>query len=455
MKIVIIGAGDVGRALARSLAEEGHDLTVIEQDEDRALQLEATADARVVRGDGARPGVLERAGITPGCDVDVLIGCADRDEVNLMAGWLAKRSGVKQVLTRARGMEFTDSPAWAKELGIDVMSSPERALSREIMSLLQVSAAVHSHELFDGRAGSFAFRVEAASPIRGRCLAEVGRANPQLSAIIVYVQRDDEGFVPDGSWRAMEGDLCFVVTTNEHALAVSRLFHRERERALGQVVIVGGGKLGAHLAGLLCQRGRGVHVLLVDRGVEKCAKLASEYPTVEVVQGDGFDPALLRDVGVPDCDGLVVTTDNDELNVMIAALGRSLGCRKTMAVVRDKTYDLLASHLPVDALINPHETLATIFLRHVRYPQTAGAMNLIDRIDAELAEVTLSDGSAHIGRAIKDLGLNRGVLIATINRRGHMLVPDGNVHLRADDTVCLFAKRADMPEAIRLMERRS
>lgn len=452
MKVVIVGAGMVGTALASALAQDGHDLVVVEQDEDRAAALEASVDAQVIRGNGARPAVLEKAGVTVGGDVDVVIGCANRDEVNLMAGWLAKRAGVKQVMTRARDLEFTDSPLWAHDLGIDVMTSPERALSREILSLLQVSAAVHSLELKEGRAGSFAFRVEPTSPIKGKSLAQVGRAHPELEAIIVFVQRGAEGFVPDGSWLAQEGDVCYVVTTSQHVLGVQRLFHYESQRTLSQVMIVGGGKLGAHLAGLLEKQAGGVQVLLIDRDLEKCRKLAAEYEGVEVIHGDGLDKALLRDLGVARADGLVVTTDSDELNVMIGSLGRHLGCAKTISVVRNKVYEDLAPLLPVDALINPHETLAAIFLRHVRYPQSAGAMTLIDRIDAEMVEVTVDEASPYVGQTIAQMGLPKGALIAMISRKKRMLVPNGSTVLKAGDVVSLFASRSQMAAAKAMLE---
>ena len=173
MKIVVVGGGEVGYNVANTLSEEEHDVTVVEEDEERAEKVDNELDVITVRGSGARPQVLEEAGIFPGCDVDILVACTDRDEVNILACWIAKRAGVKRVISRARALEFTDSPTWAKDLGIDVMNSPERSVAREILELLFVSSAVHTAELLDGRSGIYALRVSPNSALVGLALKDL------------------------------------------------------------------------------------------------------------------------------------------------------------------------------------------------------------------------------------------------------------------------------------------
>ncbi|EEX48238.1 K+ transport system, NAD-binding component [Jonquetella anthropi DSM 22815] len=450
MKIVVVGAGDVGAFVAKSLSEEGHDVVVVEQDPDRADLMKETQDVAVVQGNGARPIVLEQAGVSKGNDVDALIACTNRDEVNLMAGWLGKRAGVRQVLARVRDLEFTDTPGWAKELGIDMLHSPERALTREIMSLLEVTAALHSTDMAGGLAGSFAFRVEDRSPVCGRSLQEVGVAYPDLGAVVVYVERNGEGFLPDGQWRAQAGDLCFLVCLKERAMKAQALFHPGRTKRLGRVVVVGGGKQGANLARGILRRYPGLETVLVDLRHDKCVKLAGEMPDLEVINGDGREAELLINAGVQSADGLVATTDSDEQNIVIAALAGTLGCRKTVAVARRRGYSRLRSVLPVDVLLNPNETLASSFLRHVRYPRSAGVLSLIDRIGAETLEFTLPEDSPLAGRAVMDLGLDRGALIALVSRGGGLIVPNGRTTLLAGDVITLFASGGLMPKAMRL-----
>lgn len=439
MQVVIVGAGEVGTVVTQSLCDEGHQVVVVEQSAEKAALLENTIDCQVVTGNGSRPGVLEKAGIVQGGTVDCLIACADRDEVNLMAGWIAKRCGVPRVLARVRDMEFTDTPTWAHDLGIDVMISPERAMSREIESLLQVAAAVHSVEIAKGRAGSFAFRVQEDSAINGKKLSDVGRQYPNLGAIVVCVERDGANFIPDGNWVAQDGDLCFVVSTNDHVMQVQELFRTHEKKSLAHVVIVGGGKLGAHLAYRLMNQYKRLEITMVDINKEKCMKLAAEYPRLEVINGDGLDLELMKEIGVGQADGLVVTTDDDQLNVMIGILGGHLACRKTVAVTRRRVYQNLAAQIPVDALINPHDTLASIFLRYVRYPSSASSLSLIDRIDAELIEFALKADNPIVGKKVRDLGLPKGLLLAMVTRNGATLIPKGDTVLQEGDVVSVFA----------------
>ena len=448
MKVVIVGAGNVGMTLARTLSEDAHDVVMVDRNEDLATRIAEELDVSVVRGNGSRPDVLAQAGVVKDGGVDVLIACTDRDETNLMACWLAKRAGVPRVLSRVRDLEFTDTPDWAQDLGIDVMASPERSLSREIASLLRFNAAVHTSELFNGRAGSFAFHVEKDSPICGLSLRELGLKYPQLGAIVVYVERGEDGFVPSGEWTAQEGDVCFVVTLHERVTTIQKLFDVERQKRLSRVIIVGGGKLGTNLAKRLCSNVPKVETTLVEKNLEKCERLAREFPDVKVINGDGMDSDLMKQLGVDKANGVVAATSNDELNVIIAALANINENVKTVAVVRKDVYKELEDRLPVDVLVNPNRTLANTFLRYIRYPSSAGMLSLIDRIGAEMLEFLLRPGNPAVGRRIMDLNLPRGILIAVIKRGGKYLVPGGAETLQEGDVISVFAMSEKMPEAM-------
>ena len=452
MKIVIVGAGNVGSALARTLSLEGKDVVVIDRNPEAAERIENELDVAVVCGNGSRPMVLEKAGVKKDGDVDALVSCADRDDTNLMACWLAKHAGVKRVLARVRDLGFTDTPDWAEDLGIDVMVSPERSLSREIASLLTFNAAVHLSELFNGRAGSFAFRVEEDSPICGMSLSELGAAHPDLGAVMVYVERGDDGFVPSGDWTAAAGDLCFVVTLHERVRSIQKLFNVEHQKRLSRVIIVGGGRLGTNLAHRLSSNVPKVDTILVEKDMEKCARLARQFPDVEVIHGDGMDKTLMAELGVARANGVVTATADDELNVVMAALAKVKETVKTIAVVRKEIYEDLEGRLPVDVLINPNQTLTSTFLRYIRYPKLGGMLSLIDRIGAEVFEFTLQEGHGAAGKAIMDLHLPKGILIAIIKRGNRYLVPRGPEVLHAGDEISVFAMSGQMPEAMRIFK---
>jgi trk system potassium uptake protein TrkA len=448
MKIVIVGAGEVGFSVAATLSSEGHDVNVVEQDEARAAKAEEELNARVVRGNGARPQVLYDAGVREGCDVDFLVACTDRDEANILSCWIGKHAGVKRVIARARGLEFTDSLTWAQDLGIDMMISPERSVAREILELLSVSTAVHTAELLGGRASIYAFRVAPESPLVGLSLQQLRKKNPDLIAIVVYVERpDEEDIVPDGNTVLKGDDLCYVVSYREQAWRLEKLFQLHSSHPLRRVFVVGGGKLGFQVAYRLETNYRGVEIRLIDHDRDRCEKLATELGSTLILNGDGADEALLREEGVDSADGYVCATESDEVNLVYGAIAKSLGAQKVIAVIRRRLYQNMPALMPVDAVVDPNEALAAVILRYIRYPGSSKALSIIEKIDAEMLEVVLSEKHRLEGIPLAQLGVPKGVLVALVGRGKNVFVPEGATRLKSGDHVILFASTAQMPTA--------
>ncbi len=452
LKIVIVGAGDVGYTIARNLSGEGHDIVVIEHKADQAKKVENELDVRVVIGNGSRPAVLEEAGIAAGCNIDYLIACSNRDEVNIMACWQAKRCGVKRVISRAKGIEYEDNPQWSQALGIDEIITPERSVARDIEEMLWINAAVHTSELMKGKAGSYAFRITPDSPLSGKSLKEIGSISRGLPFVIIFVEREGIGQIPSGDWVLQNDDLCYVITFKQHVLDIQKLFLVEKKRKqMRRLIIVGGGKLGIQLVRLLVKNHPEVNIKLIDLDHDRCSRLASEFPTLTVLHGDGTDEKLLRHEGIDLTDGFLAATDNEELNMVLAILAKSLGSGKCIALIRKEVYTQLASQLPIDALVNPNESLSSVILRFVRYPETAGSLSMIGRIGAEILESTLPDASPAVGKKIADLHLPKGVLFAMVNRDGESLMPQGSLVLKGGDVLLIFAMDEKMSKALKVL----
>ena len=441
MRIVIVGAGEVGFSVARSLSQDGNDVVVVEENPERASKAENELDALVVRGNGARPNVLEKAGIKPGGEVEMLIACSSRDEVNILACWIAKKMGVERVISRAVGLEFTDTDAWSRELGIDKMVSPERSVAREIENLLETQGAVYSSE-FDEKAGIYAFKVEEDSPACGTTLLELRRKNPKLVTIVAFVRRGEEGFIPKALDELAAGDLCYSFCYLDQIQEIAELYQSHKSKRLKRVIIVGAGKVGFQTALLLHSNLKGVDVRIVEIDRDKCRRVAGELPKATVLWGDGADEELLKQEGIENAGGFVAATDNDEVNLVLASQAKMLGARKSIAVIRRKSYMKLVEAMPIDAVVSRNDALSSVLISAVRYPGSANTLAFIDQIGAETLRVSIPDGSPAIGVELKDLKLPPGSLIGLVKRgrdAGKLFIPTGKSSLAAGDKVVLFS----------------
>ncbi|WP_294192797.1 Trk system potassium transporter TrkA [uncultured Cloacibacillus sp.] len=449
MRIVIVGAGEVGYSVARNLSADGHDIVIVEEDEERAAQAEETLDVMVVNGNGARPSVLAKAGITgKRSDVMMLIACTNRDEVNLMACWIAKRSGVPHVIARAVGLEFTDNESWANDLGIDMLVSPERSVAKDIEELLEVRAALHTTEIAGGRAGIYLFRVAQDSPLCGLPLYEIRKRNPKMIMLVVWVKSGEDSFVPKASYALQPGDLCYTMCYRSQILEIERLFQPAKSKRLKRVFIIGAGKIGHQTAERLLAHIRGIDLRIVDEDRAKCEKFAGELPRAMILCGNGADAEFLKSEGITDADGCVAATEHDETNLMLAVLAKTLGVSKSIAVVRNHNYLGMTNHIPVDAIVNRNQTLADVITRSVRYPGTSNVLTVLEEISAEAVETTVASGSAADGKKLMELTMPEGSLIGLLDRGGEMLIPTGQTELRGGDKIIIFGTAASMEAAL-------
>lgn len=449
MRIVIVGAGEVGYSVARNLSADGHDIVIVEEDEERSAQAEETLDVMVVNGNGARPSVLAKAGITgKKSDVMMLIACTNRDEVNLMACWIAKRSGVPHVIARAVGLEFTDNESWANDLGIDMLVSPERSVAKDIEELLEVRAALHTTEIAGGRAGIYLFRVAQDSPLCGLPLYEIRKRNPKMIMLVVWVKSGEDSFVPKASYALQPGDLCYTMCYRSQILEIERLFQPAKSKRLKRVFIIGAGKIGHQTAERLLAHIRGIDLRIVDEDRAKCEKFAGELPRAMILCGNGADAEFLKSEGITDADGCVAATEHDETNLMLAVLAKTLGVSKSIAVVRNHNYLGMTNHIPVDAIVNRNQTLADVITRSVRYPGTSNVLTVLEEISAEAVETTVASGSTADGKKLMELTMPEGSLIGLLDRGGEMLIPTGQTELRGGDKIIIFGTAASMEAAL-------
>ena len=459
MNIVIVGAGEVGRSVAKTLSEEKHNVYLVDNDISKE-QVAKDLDVQFVHGNGARPHVLAQAGVITNsdgeekhCDIDILIACTNRDEVNMLSCWIAHNAGIKYVISRARNLEFTDSPDWGNKLGIKLMISPERSISREIIGLLEVSGATHAAELLDGMAALYTLKISQDSPLVDMALKDVRAKFPDLMAVFVHVEHDDGvSGVPNGFTILKANDICHVVTYKKSAALLQEIFQPKNQnlRTLRKLFIVGGGKLGTQIAQGIRKNFGNVNLRIIDNDKERCKRLSEEFGDALVIEADGADKTTLNDEGIENADGYICATDSDELNLIYCAIAKQMGAKKTIAIVKRKDYQDAVNYMPVDAIVDPNEALANVILRFVHYPKHTLAFSMIERINAEMLEVVMPEHNELAGKSLMELKLPKGVIIALLGRGDDVLLPTGATRILAGDHVILFALTSMMPEYAKL-----
>ncbi|MBR0094770.1 MAG: Trk system potassium transporter TrkA [Synergistaceae bacterium] len=451
MNIVIVGAGEVGRSVAKTLSGEGNNIYLVESNEAQAKSAGEELDVQIIQGNGARPNVLAQAGVAPAGDVDLLIACTNRDEVNMLSCWIAHSAGVPNVISRARSLEFTDSADWGRKLGINVMISPERSIAREIISLLEVSSATHAAELLDGKAALYTLKVAEDSPLVNMALKDLRSAYPDLIAVFVHVEHEDGvAGVPNGFTVLKANDVCYIVTYRKSAELLQNLFHPSKRSSLKKLFVVGGGKLGTQIVQAVKKDFGNVSLRLIDSDPDKCRKLSEELGEALVLNCDGIDKKVLSDEGIEEADAYVCATDSDELNLIYSAMAKGMGAKKTIAIVKRREYQELTQSMPVDVIVDPNEALANLILRVVHYPRHTKAFSIIERINAEMLEVVLHADNELIGKTLAQIKLKKGVVVALLGRGEQVLIPTGATELLAEDRVILFSLTSMMPEAAKL-----
>ncbi len=321
------------------------------------------------------------------------------------------------------------------------MVSPERSVAREVEGLLETQGAIHSTEI-DDKAGVYAFRVEEESPVSNLTLVELRRKNPKLVTIVVYIQRGAEGFIPRATDTLQPGDLCYSFCYLDQIQEIAQLYQSHKRKKLKHVIIVGAGKVGFQTSQLLLKRLKGIDIRLIDIDREKCRKIAAELPEAMVLWGDGADEELLMQEGIAATGGFLAATESDETNLMLAVLAKVLGARKSIAVIRRKSYIKLADHLPIDSIVSRNEALSSVIISAVRYPGHANTLMIFDQIGAETLQVTIPADSPAIGVALKDLELPPGALVGLVRRDGvkhDLFIPTGAFHFLAGDKAILFS----------------
>ncbi|MFB6224148.1 MAG: Trk system potassium transporter TrkA [Haloarcula sp.] len=439
MYIVIVGAGEVGSNIAKSLANN-HEVAVVDIDSDSVDTLMYEADVLGVEGDGADLDTLREAEMET---ADVLIASTDDDETNLVTCGTAKTVADAFTISRVKSAKFLRT--WEQShgaLGVDHMVATNLLTAENLTRVIGLPGARDVETFVDGEVQMGEFEILESSPIANQTVAEADRYESLTFAALL---RDDEVIIPRGETVIETGDDIVVIGSCESV----RLFATEitpDADSTQNVLIVGGSDVGYHTARLLQERG--VKPRLVERDHERARELAEELEGTTVLESDATDSEFLEREHVEDADAVVATLDSDEKNLLVTLLAKRLGAERTVAVVNSGEYVDLFEAVGVDVAVNPRETTAEEITRFTReYDATKVAIIESDR--AEVLEIEVSAESVLAGHPIRESvqKLPTGVVIGTISRGGELVIPRGDTIIKPGDHVVVFVD-ADCLEAV-------
>ncbi len=440
MKIVIVGAGQVGGTLAEHLAVEKNDVTLIDTDEDRLHSLQDRLDIRTITGTGSHPDVLLRAGTE---DADMLVAVTNLDEVNIVACQVAHTLfKTPKKIARIRSASFS-GPRWKGDLfaqgqiPVDVVITPEQVVTDYIQRLVEQPGSLQVLDFADGRMRMVALRAgEGGGPLVGRELRSLREALPNLDCRVAAIFRQDRPVAPEGGTVIEAGDEIFVIAARDHIQRVMDEMRRH-ESAYRRIMIAGGGNIGLRLARAL---ERDHNVKLIEMSRARCAVIADALEHCIVLNGAATDQELLREENIDQTDLFIALTNDDETNIMASLLAKRLGCRRVITLIQNAVYADLLQGSEIDVAFSPQQATASELLTHVR---KSGAVRVhsLRRGAAEAMEMIVhgdARSSKVVGRRIEEIRSPPGATLAALERNGEVIIAHRDTVIESGDHVVVF-----------------
>ncbi|MEX0844465.1 MAG: Trk system potassium transporter TrkA [Balneolaceae bacterium] len=436
MKIVVIGAGEIGYDLASVLSAEKHDVTVMDREKEPLSRVSDSLDVLTLEGNATSVKDLVKANVG---EADILISVTSVDEVNMISGMIGKRLGAKMVIARIRSDDFSDedSPLTPSDLGIDVMIHPELSAAQEIAQLLKRSSASDIINLAENRMQLIGIRLENDSPLLGKSLNDYARKHSDIIFRVVAIGRRGRTIIPNGSVKLQKYDQIFILAETRDINTLVKTTGK-KETEINTVMIAGGSGMGAMIARLLCaDTTKNWSIKLIEPDYDTAENLAIEMKEIMVLHGNPTDPDLLATEGISDVDAFVAVTDDEESNIISCLMAKHLEVKKTVALVSKPDFIPLAQTIGLDAVINKKAAASNEIHRYVRRGRVISVTELRG-IKAEVIELQATSDSKITKKTIKKLNLPDGCVIGGVLSNGNVEIATGETQIQANDRVIIF-----------------
>lgn len=436
MKVVIIGAGEVGYYLAKRLISEDHDVRLIEVDPERCRRAMETLDAMVIQGNGASVGVQLQAEVG---DSDILFAVSGLDEINILSCMVAKKLGVKKCVARIRNAEFShpDAIITPESFQIDLMIYPEQSAANEIVRLVERSAALKIVDFEDGKLQIMALQIKPDSPIVSCSVEHVKANNFQVEFLCLCIYRDEDTIIPHGNDIYRSGDVVYLIAPKEDIPQVSKIFgYPEREQQ--HVMIVGAGQLGRLVAAKLSDE---MDVKIIEQDLDTAQLVSEQLSDTLVLHGDGTDVDLLASERIEEMDCFVAVTGSEKTNLLSGLLARYMGVKRVILHLDTSEYLPIMNKIGMDTVVSKNNATVNAIMKYVRRGNVI-AVSLFEDIEAEAIELVPKEDSLITKGLLKDLKLPNVVIVGAVVRSQSIIIPRGDTQIEVGDKVIIFMKPA-------------
>ena len=444
MNIVIVGAGKVGKTIAKKLTYEGHDVVIIDNNADVLSRSSNEMDAICIDGNGADYRVQRDAGVST---ADILIAATAHDEVNMLCCLIAHKLGAKRTIARVRDPIYSAQMDYLKEeLGLSLSINPELAAAEEISRLLRIPSALNAEVFAQGKVELIGIRLDKDNPLCDMILNDIYK-RLKIKLLVCAVQRGSECFIPNGDFMLQAGDKIHITAPPEELAKFLRTTVPEKKRKVKAIMICGGGRIAYYLTKMLEKLG--TQVKIVETNPQRAAFLSEEFPHALVICGDNTDHDMLLEEGIDSTDAFIALTGMDETNIITGLSAKWQGASSVIVKVNNE--DLIGA-LPesaLDAIISPKQITANKILAFVRAmscsPEESNVETVHELLGGRIEALEFIARGSHpmYGVPLKKLGkyLRKDLLIACIVRHGKAIIPGGEEFIRTGDRVIIVTKQ--------------
>ncbi|MCK5086376.1 MAG: Trk system potassium transporter TrkA [Melioribacteraceae bacterium] len=442
MRIIIAGVGEVGFHLAKQLASEDHDISVIDIDDSHVERTGSNTDVMTIQGSSTSISILKDARVK---DTDLLVAVTSYESVNINTAILAKKLGAKKTIARVSSDEYSseENKEMFNSLGIDYLIYPEELAAIEVVRLIERSAATDVLEFENGKLSIIGLKLDSEVPVLNMTMSEVTNKFPSIYFRITAIHRGTSTLIPSGNDVFMPDDQVFVITTPEGISDILKLSGKE-DASISNLMILGGGKIGRKTAKMLENK---INVKLFESDADKTTDLADYLGKTLIIKGDGRDIDLLAQEGIIDMDAFVAVTNNTETNIIACLMAKHLGVSKTIAQVDNVDYVPLTKTIGLDSLINKKLITANNISRFIRRANIVSTTTL-QGIDAEVLEYVVKQNSPITKKPVKLLKFPKNAIIGGYVRGEKGYIAVGDSKIQANDKVVVFS----LPGAISKVE---